>query len=117
MYLMLLLLLLLLMMMIINGDDDDAVGKVSQGVWSGANLSLCAVNLGNVAGHALSTDRLAEMYAVMAMTIRLYLPRAFHFLVVSCIPASDFLIFTSPVGVGCLSVVCVGVYFFVCMLT
>ena len=60
-----------------------AVGKVSQGVWSGLNLSLCAVNLGNVAGHTLPTDKLAEMYALMAMTVRLYLPSAFHFIVVS----------------------------------
>ena len=70
------------------GVDDAAaadgdVGKVSQGVWSGLNLSLCAVNLGNVAGHTLPTDKLAEMYALMAMTVRLYLPTAFHFLVVS----------------------------------
>ena len=62
---------------------DIAVGKVSQGVWSGLNLSLCAVNLGNVAGHTLPTDKLAEMYALMAMTVRLYLPSAFHFIVVS----------------------------------
>ena len=73
----------------VNGSVDDAAaadggaGKVSQGVWSGLNLSLCAVNLGNVAGHTLPTDKLAEMYALMAMTVRLYLPTAFHFLVVS----------------------------------
>ena len=62
---------------------DDAVGKVSQGVWSGLNLSLCAVNLGNVAGQTLPTDKLAEMNALMAMTVRLYLPTACHFFVVS----------------------------------
>jgi len=71
-----------------NSDNKDAVGgvgNVSQGVWSGVNLSLCAVNLGNVAGHTLATDKLAEIYALMAMTVRLYLPTAFHFLVVSSV--------------------------------
>ena len=66
-----------------RSEPVDDVGNVSQGVWSGVNLSLCAVNLGNVAGHTLSTDKLAEMYALMAMTIHLYLPTPFHFLVVS----------------------------------
>jgi len=60
-----------------------AAGNVNQGVWSGVNLSLCAVNLGNVAGHMLPTDKLAEIYALMAMTVRLYLPTSFHFIVVS----------------------------------
>ena len=46
-------------------------------------MALCAVNLGNVAGHTLPTDKLAEMYALLAMTVRLYLPSASHFLVVS----------------------------------
>ena len=66
-----------------NDDGDDDVGNVSQGTWSGVNLSLCAVNLGNVAGHTLSADKLAEICVLMAMTIRLYLPKPFHFLVVS----------------------------------
>jgi len=52
-------------------------------MWSGVNLSLCAVNLGNVAGHSLPMDKLAEMYALMAMTIRLYLPTSLYFLMVS----------------------------------
>ena len=66
-----------------DGVADVGVGKVSQGVWSGLNLSLCAVNLGNVASHTLPPDKLAEIYALMAMTVRLYLPTSFHFLVVS----------------------------------
>jgi len=71
-----------------NDDHDDCgddAGNVSQGTWSGVNLSLCAVNLGNVAGHTLSADKLAEICVLMAMTIRLYLPKPFHFLVVSCV--------------------------------
>jgi len=67
-----------------NAADADAnTGNVNQGVWSGVNLSLCAVNLGNVAGRTLPTDKLAEMYALLAMTVRLYLPASSHFLVVS----------------------------------
>jgi len=66
----------------ITAADADA-GKVSQGVWSGLNLSLCAVSLGNVAGYTLPTDKLAEMYCLMAMTVRLYLSTALHFLLVS----------------------------------
>jgi len=71
-------------------DADDAVAdNVSQGKWSGVNLSLCALNLGNVAGHTLPTDKLAEMYALLAMTVRLYLPAACHFLVVSYFAVDD----------------------------
>ena len=67
-----------------NGNTGNVnTGNVNQGVWSGVNLSLCAVNLGNVAGHTLPTDKLAEMYALLAMTVRLYLPASSHFLVVS----------------------------------
>jgi len=65
-----------------SSDAGPAAGNVSQGVWSGVNLSLCAVNLGNIAGHSLPADKLAEMYALMAMTVQLYLPTTFHFLVV-----------------------------------
>jgi sterol regulatory element-binding transcription factor 1 len=53
---------------------------VSHGLWAGLNLSLCAINLGDAAGDMLSKDTLAEIYALAAMTIRLFFPARCHFL-------------------------------------
>jgi hypothetical protein len=57
--------------------------NVSHGMWAGVNLALCAVNLGDAAGDMLPKDNLAEIYALAAMTIRLFFPIRCHFLAVS----------------------------------
>ena len=55
----------------------------SQGMWSGLNLALSAVNLADVSGDTLRKDAVAEVYVLAAMTVRLYFPSQLHFLAVS----------------------------------
>lgn len=55
----------------------------AQSMWSGVNLALSAVNLGDAAGDMLPKDKLAEIYALAAMTIRLFFPVRCHFMAVS----------------------------------
>jgi hypothetical protein len=54
----------------------------AQSMWSGINLALSAVNLGDAAGDMLPKENLAEIYALAAMTIRLFFPVRCRFLAV-----------------------------------
>ncbi|ESN99156.1 hypothetical protein HELRODRAFT_107185 [Helobdella robusta] len=53
---------------------------VSQGTYAGINLALCTINLAEVSGEALPKGMLAEIYTLIAMSIRIMLPTHFHFL-------------------------------------
>ena len=49
-------------------------GHASHSRWAGINLALCAVNMTEAAGDAMTAGRRAEVYATAAITARLQLP-------------------------------------------
>ena len=59
------------------------VGHAKQSLWSTINLAISAVNLGDAAGDELPKEKIAEIYALAAVTVRLYFPSKFQFLTVS----------------------------------
>jgi len=50
---------------------------------SGVNLALCAVNLAEAAGNAVSRGMMAEVYATAGVTTRLHFPASLQIVTVS----------------------------------
>ena len=58
-------------------------GRVGLNSWTGVTVGLCSVNLAEVAGSTLLPEISAEIYATVALSVRMALPSTFQFLSVS----------------------------------
>ena len=58
-------------------------GHARAGAIGGLHLALCAVNMAEAAGSAMSNDVRADIYATAAISAKLGLPAPLHFLMVS----------------------------------
>ena len=58
-------------------------GHASAGSVGGMNLALCAVNMAEAAGSSIGKELLAEIYATVAVNVKLIMPSFVHFVAVS----------------------------------